>query len=391
MTDYRPKRSDSLRKTYGFDEISLSPSSKRTIDPSICDISSRLGKNILKTPVIASAMDGVVSPKSAVEMSKWGILPVLNLHGLWGRYEDADDKLKEISDAKDTDFVLLMQKLYSAPVKDELIARRVSEMKAAGAVVAVSSIPSDARRLSRLLTEAGAEYLFVQSTVTSLEHIGHGESLDIAKLCAENNNGLTIVVGNCVTFNVALELARTGVDGILAGIGPGAACTSRGVLGIGVPMATTIMDCAEARDFYEQETGKRVSIIADGGIINSGDVCKSIACGGDFVMLGSLFAKADEAPGNGYHWGMATPSPVLPRGTRVHVGRIGSYEKIMNGPASVDNGYHNMTGALKTSMGTLGARNLREMQHVDVIIAQSILTEGKAYQSAQKLGMGNRK
>ncbi len=381
-------RSDNLRKTYGFDEISLSPSSIKTVDPNLCNVSSTLASYKLKTPLMASAMDGVVSPKSAIELGKQGVLAVLNLHGLWTKYEDAESRLKEIAEAKDNEFVSLMQKLYTAPIKENLIGQRISEIKQGNVPVAVSSIPQDALKFESLIYLAGADFLFVQSTVTSLEHIGSGESLDIAKLC--NKSKMPIIIGNCVTYNVALELMKTGVSAILVGIGPGAACTSRGVLGIGVPMATTIMDCVDARDQYFHETGKRIAIIADGGIINSGDVCKSIACGADFAMLGSLFAKAQGAPGSGYHWGMATPSPVLPRGTRVKVGTIGTYEQLIHGPAALDNGFHNIIGALKTSMGTLGAKDILEMQKTEVIIAQSILTEGKVYQSAQKLGMGSR-
>lgn len=381
-------RSDNLRQTYGFDDISLSPTSHQTIDPSLCDIRSRLGNEILETPFIASAMDSVVSPQSAAQLAQEGTLGVLNLHGLWTRYEDAESKLKEIAEAKDTEFVPLMQKLYAAPMQPDLVARRVESMKNQGVKVAVSSIPPDACQLSPILEEAGASYLFVQSTVTSKNFIGKTEGLNISELCKSTK--LTVIVGNCVSYNVALDLMDTGISGILVGIGPGAACTSRGVLGIGVPMATTIMDCADARDYFHKKTGKYISIIADGGLISSGDVCKSIASGADFVMLGSIFARAEGAPGQGYHWGMATPSPVLPRGTRIKVSPIGSYEQIINGPAIFDNGLHNLSGALKNSMGTLGAQNITEMQQTEVIIAPSILREGKIYQNSQKLGMGNK-
>jgi IMP dehydrogenase len=386
-TDKTPSRRNNLRRSYGFDEISLTPG-LQTVDPSLCDVSFQLGPHKLSTPILASAMDSVVSPQAAAKMGKEGVLGVLNLQGLWTRYEDAENKLQEIISAPDSDFVTLMQKLYSQPVRDDLIQRRIAEIKNSGVLVGVSSVPQDAERLESLISEAGADYLFVQSTVTSTKHISQQPSLDLEKLCKKSK--LSILVGNCVSYEVALQLMETGVDGVLVGIGPGAACTSRGVLGVGVPMATAIMDCSEARDYFESKTGKKVAIIADGGIVVSGDICKSLASGADAVMIGSPFARANEAPGKGFHWGMATPSPVLPRGTRIKVGSVGTYKEIINGPARLDNGFHNMIGAIKTSMGTLGAQNIREMQQVEVLIAPSILTEGKVYQQAQKLGMGSR-
>ncbi len=380
-----PQRNDKLRRTYGFDEISLSPSLK-TIDPSLCDISFKLGEYKLPTPILASAMDSVVSPMSAGLMAKQGVLGVLNLQGLWSRYKDATARLEEIAASQDDRFVALMQKFYSEPVKEDLIAKRISEMKEAGDLVAVSSVPQEALKLQNIIKEAGADLFFIQSTVTSTQHISAEQALDISKLCKESS--IPVVVGNCASYEVALNLMETGAIGILVGIGPGAACTSRGVLGIGIPMATCIMDCADARDHYLEKTGRKVTIIADGGIVTSGDICKALACGADGVMIGSPLARAEEAPGRGFHWGMATPSPTLPRGTRIKVGSIGSYQEIIQGPAKLDNGFHNLTGAIKTSMGTLGARNIAEMQKTEVVIAPSILTEGKVYQHAQHLGMG---
>ena len=381
-----PKHNDRLRRTYGFDEISLSPNGQ-TLDPSLCDIKTNLGKYQLKTPIIASAMDSVVSPGSSTQLEEQGVLAVLNLQGLWTRYEDAESRLEDIKLAGDESFIGLMQKLYAEPIKADLVAKRIEKMKKTNKLVAVSSVPQEVERLEPIITEAGADFLFVQSTVTSTKHTGVFASLDLNKLCKESK--LTIIVGNCSSYKVALELMETGIDGLLVGIGPGAACTSRGVLGVGVPMATAIMDCADARDEFERQTGKRISVIGDGGIVISGDICKAIACGADAVMIGSPLAKAKDAPGRGYHWGMATPSPVLPRGTRIKVGIAGTYEQIINGPAAFDNGSHNLLGALKTSMGTMGAKNITEMQKAEIIIAPTILTEGKVYQQSQRLGMGS--
>lgn len=381
------RRNERLRRTYGFDEISLSPSGI-TIDPDLCNVTTELGKHKLATPLIASAMDSVVSPRAAISMGEEGVLGVLNLQGLWCRYEDAESRLEEIANAPDDRFVALMQSFYSEPVKEDLVARRIDKMKKANYLVAVSSVPQEVDHLEPTISEAGADFLFVQSTVTSTKHVGKEEGLNIAELCKKTK--LTVVAGNCSSYNVALELMETGIAGLLVGIGPGAACTSRGVLGIGVPMATAVMDCSDARDYFESKTGKRVAIIADGGIVVSGDVCKAIASGADAVMMGSPFAKAKDAPGRGFHWGMATPSPVLPRGTRIKVGTVGSYKQIIHGPAGLDNGFHNFVGALRTSMGTLGAKSIQEMQKVDVIVAPSVLSEGKVYQHAQKLGMGMR-
>ncbi|MDX1921024.1 MAG: GuaB3 family IMP dehydrogenase-related protein [Candidatus Caenarcaniphilales bacterium] len=381
------RRNERLRRTYGFDEISLSPSGI-TIDPHLCVVTTELGKHKLSTPLIASAMDSVVSPRSAVSMGEEGVLGVLNLQGLWCRYEDAESRLEEIANAPDDRFVSIMQSYYSEPVKEDLIAKRIDKMKKGNYLVAVSSVPQEVNRLEASIAKAGADFLFVQSTVTSTRHVGKEEGLSLAELCKKTK--LTVVAGNCSSYNVALDLMETGIAGLLVGIGPGAACTSRGVLGVGVPMATAVMDCCDARDVFEAKTGQRVAVIADGGIVVSGDVCKAIACGADAVMMGSPFAKAKDAPGRGFHWGMATPSPVLPRGTRIKVGTVGTYEQIVHGPASLDNGFHNFIGALKTSMGTLGAKTIKEMQNVDVIVAPSVLSEGKVYQHAQKLGMGMR-
>jgi IMP dehydrogenase len=375
----------SARRTYGFDEIALAPSII-TINPDDVDISVLIAGRKLKVPIIASAMDSVVSPTTASLMSKLWALGVLNLQGVWTRYEDAGSVLEQISKAAPHEYVPLMQKIYLEPVKKELIVKRIKEIKKGGGIVAVSSIPQMAKEFGTLATEAGAEIFVLQSTVISTKHRSKtSQPLDLPQFCADIK--IPVILGNCATYEVALDLVATGIAALLVGIGPGAACTTRGVLGVGVPMATTIADCAQARDVYFKESGKYIPIIADGGMVVGGDICKAIACGADAVMIGSPLAKAEEAPGKGYHWGMATPNALLPRGARVKVGTIGKLEEIIHGPAKFDDGSMNFSGALKTSMGTLGAANIKEMQKVEVVIAPSISTEGKVFQKAQQLGM----
>jgi len=378
-------RGKRTRRTYGFDEVALAPSII-TVNPDDIDISTSIAGIKLKLPIIASAMDGVVSPKTAILMSKHGGLGVLNLQGVWGRYENAESILDQISSVSKDEYIELMQKVYLEPVKPKLIEKRIKEIKDAGAKVAVSSIPQNAKELGPLAVKAGADVFFIQATVFSTKHKSSSSELLVLKEFCEEMK-IPVVVGNCATYDVALDLMKNGAAAVLVGIGPGAACTSRGVLGIGVPMATSISDCAAAKETHFKETGKYVPIIGDGGMVTGGDICKAIACGADAVMIGSPIAKAMEAPGKGYHWGMAAPSPVLPRGTRIKVGTIGSLKEILVGPARYDDGSMNFAGALKTSMGTLGASNIKEMQHVEVVIAPSILTEGKVYQKAQSLGM----
>jgi IMP dehydrogenase len=313
---------------------------------------------------------------------------VLNLEGIQTRYADPQPILERIASVGNHEFVSLMQQLYAEPIKPELIDLRIKEIKAGGGIAAVSGTPAAASKYGRTVAESGADIFFVQATVVSTAFLSTESivPLDLTQFCQEMP--IPVILGNCVTYEVALNLMKTGAAGILVGIGPGAACTSRGVLGVGVPQATAVADCAAARDDYYRETGKYVSVIADGGLITGGDICKCIACGADGVMIGSPFARAAEAPGRGFHWGMATPSPVLPRGTRIRVGTTGTVEQILRGPALLDDGTHNLLGALKTSMGTLGAKDLKEMQQVEVVIAPSLLTEGKVYQKAQQLGMG---
>lgn len=382
-------RGKPTRRAYGFDEIALVPG-MRTLDVELCDVTMQIGNHKFGVPILASAMDGVVDVKVCGAMGKLGGLAVLNLQGLQTRYEDTSDAYGQVIGCEKTEFVEVMQKLYAAPVKPELVAKRVKEIKAQGVLAAASVTPNVARQLGPIACEAGLDILVVQSTVTGSEHkSASGEaSLDLQAFCKEIK--IPVVVGNCVTYDAAMALAKTGIAGLLVGVGPGAACTSRSVLGIGVPMATAIADCAAAGRDYETASGRRVTVIADGGMVVGGDICKAIACGADAVMIGSPLARATEAPGRGYHWGMATPSPVLPRGTRINVGHTGTLEQILLGPARVDDGTQNLIGALKTSMSTLGAANLKEMQEVEVVIAPSILTEGKVFQHAQQLGMGRK-
>ncbi len=380
-------RGKMARRAYGIDEIALVPG-VRTLDPSLTDTSWKIGGVEREIPIIASAMDSVVDVRMAVLLSQLGAMGVLNLEGIQTRYADPNPILDRIVAVGKSEFVGLMQELYAEPVKPELIAKRIQEIKEQNGIAAVSLTPAGASKFAQVVAEAKADLLFIQATVVSTAHLSP-ESLpllDLAQLCQEMP--MPVVLGNCVTYEVTLNLMKAGAAAVLVGIGPGAACTSRGVLGVGVPQATAVADCAAARDDYYAQTGKYVPVIADGGIITGGDICKCIACGADAVMIGSPIARAAESPGSDYHWGMATPSPLLPRGTRINVGTTGTIQEILRGPARLDDGTHNLLGALKTSMGTLGAKNMQEMQQVEVVIAPSLLTEGKVYQKAQQLGMG---
>ncbi|NEQ30644.1 MAG: GuaB3 family IMP dehydrogenase-related protein [Leptolyngbya sp. SIO4C5] len=380
-------RGKEVRRAYGIDEIALVPG-PRTLDPQLADTHWQIGNIEREIPIIASAMDGVIDVKMAVLLSQLGALGVLNLEGIQTRYADPNPVLDQIAAVGKDEFVTLMQKLYAEPIKPELIQQRIKEIKNQGGIAAVSLTPAGAARYGATVAEAGADLVFVQATVVSTAHLSPESvtPLDLTQFCQEMP--MPVILGNCVTYEVALNLMKAGAAAVLVGIGPGAACTSRGVLGIGVPQATAVADCTAARDDYQRETGRYVSVIADGGLVTGGDICKCIACGADGVMIGSPFARAEEAPGRGFHWGMATPSPVLPRGTRIRVGTTGTLEQILRGPAQLDDGTHNFLGALQTSMGTLGAKDLKEMQQVEVVIAPSLLTEGKVYQKAQQLGMG---
>jgi IMP dehydrogenase len=385
--DIQIGRGKTARRAYGIDEIALVPG-PRTIDPYLADTHWQIGGIERQIPIIASAMDGVVDVRMAVLLSELGAMGVLNLEGIQTRYEDPQPVLDRIVSVGKHEFVGLMQELYAEPIKTELIKQRIKEIKDQGGIAAVSLTPLGASKFGQAVAEAKADLLFIQATVVSTAHLSpEGVTpLDLAQFCQEMP--MPVALGNCVTYDVAMKLMKAGAAAVMVGIGPGAACTSRGVLGVGVPQATATADCAAARDDFERETGKYVPIIADGGIVTGGDICKCIACGADAVMIGSPIARAAEAPGGDFHWGMATPSPVLPRGTRINVGTTGTIKEILVGPAKLDDGTHNLLGALTTSMGTLGAKDIKEMQQVEVVIAPSLLTEGKVYQKAQQLGMG---
>ncbi|NDJ18986.1 GuaB3 family IMP dehydrogenase-related protein [Myxacorys almedinensis] len=390
--DIQIGRGKTARRAYGFDEIALVPGA-RTLDPKLADTRWSIGGIDREIPIIASAMDSVVDVGMAVQLSKLGALGVLNLEGVQTRYADPHPVLDRIASVGATEFVPLMQELYSQPIKPELIEKRIGEIKQQGGIAAVSGTPVAAMKYGQIAAKAGAELFLIQATVVSTAHLspdtdpsGASVPLDLAKFCEEMP--IPVVLGNCVTYDVTMNLLKAGAAGIMVGIGPGAACTSRGVLGVGVPQATAVADCAAARDDFYHQTGTYIPVIADGGLITGGDICKCIACGADAVMIGSPFARAQEAPGRGFHWGMATPSPILPRGTRIRVGTTGTLKQILRGPAQLDDGTHNLLGALQTSMGTLGAKDIKEMQQVEVVIAPSLLTEGKVYQKAQQLGMG---
>lgn len=376
-----------FQRAYGLDEIALVPS-ERTLDFELVNTSTTIANIKMETPIFASAMDSVVSPETAVLIGKEGGVGIMNLEGVQTRYDNPKEILKQISSVSKADYVKLMQEIYQKnSVKDELVIKRIQDIKSQGVQTVVSSTPTNAAHLGPLAAKAGADAFLVQSTVVSTQFKAANETkkLDLVAFC--KSMPIPVMVGNSTTTSVTLDLMRTGVQAIFIGIGPGAACTTRGVLGVGVPMATSIVQAKEARDLYEKESGNYVPIVADGGIVNSGDICKALACGADAVMIGSPFAKAIEAPGNGFHWGMATPNAVLPRGARIEVGTIASIHEIMSGPSNSDDGSQNLKGAIQTAMATLGAENLKEMQDIEVLLAPSLLTEGKIYQKAQALGM----
>ncbi len=375
------------RRAYGFDDIAIVPS-RRTRDPDDVDVSWALGPYRFELPLMASAMDGVVSPRSAAEIGRLGGLGVLNLEGIWSRYEDADAELEKIAKASPQDATNLMQGVYEQPLDADLIARRVEEIKNAGAVAAGSLTPQRVTKYYEVALEAGLDILVIQGTVISAEHVStKSEPLNLKEFIADVP--IPCLVGGCASYNTGLHLMRTGAAGVLVGVGPGAACTTRGVLGIGVPQATAIADVAEARSQHMLETGEYCNVVADGGMRTGGDVSKAIACGADAVMIGSPLARAKEAPGRGFHWGMATFHPSLPRGTRVKTVQDGTLEEILNGPAHENDGTFNLMGALRTSMATCGYEDIRDFQRAEVMVAPSLQTEGKKLQQEQSVGMGS--
>ena len=374
------------RRCYGFDEIALVPGTI-TMNPEEAEIYWEFSGRKFPVPILAAAMDGVVGVRFAIEMSRLGGVAVLNLDGVQTRYDNPDEVLQEVADASPEEATNLIQKVYTAPIKEKLITRRIEEIKSQGGYAAVSCIPQNAAKFAVIAEKEGADCFVVQSTVTTAKHIStRYKPLDLHKFCKDRK--IPVILGNCVTYEVAGELLDTGCSAILVGVGPGAACTTRGVLGIGVPQVTATIDCAVARDFYYKKTGRYISIITDGGMSRGGDVCKAFACGADAVMIGSAFARAEEAPGRGFHWGMATSHSNLPRGTRIEVGVSGKLEHILFGPAVVDDGSQNLMGALATSMGCLGVKTIKDMHSSQIIIAPSIQSEGKIFQAIQRVGMG---
>ena len=374
------------RRCYGFDEIALVPGSQ-TINPKEVNTNFKIAGLAFEVPILAAAMDGVVDVQFAIRMSKLGGVAVLNLDGVQTRYENPDEVLKRIAKASPQKATSLVQSIYNKPVNEKLIAKRINQIKSKKATAVVSCIPAHARRFNQIAAGNKADIFVVQSTVTTTRHISRAyKSLDLFRFCKSSK--IPVIIGNCVTYETTLELMETGCCGLLIGVGPGAACTTRGVLGIGVPQVTSTIDAGAARDFYFKRTGKYIPVITDGGMSRGGDICKAFASGAVAVMVGSAFARAKEAPGRGYHWGMATSHENLPRGTRIYVGTTGTLEEILFGPARVDDGSQNLIGALRTSMGSLGAKDIKEMHDVEIIIAPSIQTEGKIFQVAQRVGMG---
>jgi len=370
-----------LRRSYGFEEVAIVPGDV-TINPDQTDIDLKVEDFTFNIPILAAAMDAVTDVNFAILMNQLGGLAVLNLEGVQTRYDNPQEVLAEIAQASSAEVTPLLQKVYSQPIKENLVGERVQAIKQASAVCAVSVAPANTKRLAPVAAEAKADILVVQSTVTTARHISKSyRGLIFSELC--QSTPIPIMVGNCVSFNACLELMRTGAAAVLVGVGPGAACTTREVLGVGVPQVTATIDCAAARDRYLVESGRYVPIITDGGFRKGGDLCKAIVAGADAVMVGSIFAQAKEAPGLGYHWGMSHPHPALPRGTRIKVGTTGTLEQILFGPTSVTDGSQNLVGALRTAMGVCGAPTIREMHQAEMVIAPAITTEGKAWQLAQ--------
>jgi IMP dehydrogenase len=379
-------RGKTARRAYGLDEIAIVPS-RRTRDPEDIDISWSLGNLNLDLPCLASALDAAVDPTTAGMIGSLGGLAVLNLEGLQTRYEDPGPVFEEIASLPEHKATRIMQDIYAEPIKEELIFRRVQEIKDKGVIAAASLTPQRVERYHRAAIEAGLDVLVIQGTVVSAEHVSRTvEPLNLMEFVPSLN--VPVIVGGCASYSTALHLMRTGAVGVLVGVGPGRICTTRGVIGVGVPQATAVSDAAAARMRHYLETGEYVNVIADGGMRTGGEIAKAITCGADAVMLGSAFARAEEAPGRGYSWGMATFHPTLPRGTRISTRTTGSLEEILVGPARENDGTLNLMGALRTSMATTGYQNIKEFQKAEVMYAPSLATEGKTEQRSQGVGMG---
>ena len=367
-----------LEQVYGFDEVAIVPG-EFTINPEMTSTQMSIGQFSFDSPVLASAMDGSVSPRFAALMHEMGGLGVLNGEGLYSRYEDPYSVLEEIISMDQAEVTEYLQHVYTEPVQDHLIGERVQEIKKTGAIAAIAFTPQTTKKFSPLAVEAGADIIVVQSTVTTARHVSRSyRGLIFSELVSALD--VPVVVGNCVTYDVASELMETGIDAVLVGVGPGAACTTREVTGVGVPQVSATLECAAAREDYFQRTGRYVSIITDGGIRTGGDLCKAMASGADGVMLGTPFAQAAEAPGRGFNWGMANAHPELPRGTRINVGTKSTLRQLMHGPSSVTNGTQNLVGALRVAMGMCGAYTVRDFHKAEMVIAPAIKTEGKHFQ-----------
>jgi IMP dehydrogenase len=380
-------RGKSGRRAYGFDDIAIVPS-RRTRDPEDVDISWEIDAYHFDLPLMASAMDGVVNPATAIEIGRLGGVGVLNLEGVWTRYQDPEPLLEEIAGLEVDKATARMQQIYSEPIKPELISQRIRDIKDAGVVSCASLTPQRTQQYARILVDAELDLFVIQGTVVSAEHVSKTtEPLNLKRFIREFD--LPVIVGGCASYQAALHLMRTGAVGVLVGVGPGHACTTRGVLGIGVPQATAIADARAARAQHLDETGVYVHVIADGGMGTGGDIAKAIVCGADAVMIGSPLAAALEAPGRGYHWGMATFHPTLPRGARVKTTTRGTLQEILVGPAHENDGRLNLFGALRTSMATCGYESVKEFQKAEVMVAPALQTEGKALQRSQGVGMGH--
>jgi IMP dehydrogenase len=374
------------RQAYGFDDIAIVPS-RRTRDPQDVDIGWKLGPHLLELPLLGAAMDGVISPATAVKLGEMGGLGVLNLEGVFTRYENAETQLEKISKLSKNKATREMQEIYSRPIEPKLIAQRVEEIKSRRVLAAGSLTPQRVRDYYEIALAAGLDILVIQGTVVSAEHVSsNGQALNLKEFIA--SLPIPVIVGGCASYQTALHLMRTGAAAVLVGVGPGAACTTRGVLGVGVPQATAISDASAARVQHLLETGVYCNVIADGGMRTGGDIAKAIACGADAVMIGSPLARAQEAPGRGFHWGMATFHPSLPRGARVQVDQVATLEEIVIGPARENDGTFNLMGALRTAMATCGYESIHDFQKAEIMLAPALKTEGKALQQAQQIGMG---
>jgi IMP dehydrogenase len=379
-------RGKKARQAYGFDDIAIVPS-RRTRDPQDVDIGWKLGPHLLELPLIGSAMDGVISPEIAIKLGQLGGLGVLNLEGIFTRYTNADSQLEKIAKLPKDKATGVMQEIYAQPVEPKLIAQRIEQIKSRGVLAAGSLTPQKVRDYYEIALAAGLDILVIQGTVVSAEHVSsNGQALNLKEFIA--SLPIPVIVGGCASYHTALHLMRTGAEAVLVGVGPGAACTTRGVLGVGVPQATAISDASAARVQHLLETGQYVNVIADGGMRTGGDIAKAIACGADAVMVGSPLARAKEAPGRGYHWGMATFHPTLPRGARVETQQVATLEEIVIGPAHENDGTLNLMGALRTAMATCGYESIHDFQKAEVMLAPALKTEGKGLQQAQKVGMG---